>query len=88
MEFDVVGKKRSQTVPVPLVKQGDITRHRRGRRPRVRKRAGMRVDLSQTRATPRQMAIHRVNSEIEEGSDLYQRLAEHVLQDDDTALGV
>ena len=38
------------------------------------------------RATPRQMAFHRVNREVEEGSDLYQRLVEDVLQDDDTAL--
>ncbi len=32
------------------------------------------------------MAFHRVNGEAEEGRDLYQRLVEHVLQDDDTAL--
>ena len=38
------------------------------------------------RATPRQMAFHRVNREVEEGSYLYQRLVEHVLEDDDTAL--
>jgi hypothetical protein len=38
------------------------------------------------RATPRQMGFHRVNREVEEGSDLCQRLVEHVLQDDDTAL--
>jgi hypothetical protein len=47
----------------------------------------MRVDLSKMRTTPRQMAFHRVNGEIEEGSNLYQRLVEHVLQDNDTALG-
>jgi hypothetical protein len=32
------------------------------------------------------MAFHRVDCEIEEGGDLYQRLVEHVLQDDDAAL--
>ena len=46
----------------------------------------MRVDLPKMRATPRQMAFHCVNREVEEGSDLYQRLVEHVLQDDDAAL--
>jgi hypothetical protein len=46
----------------------------------------MRVDFPKMRATPRQMGFHRVNREIEEGSDPYQRLVEHVLQDDDTAL--
>ena len=46
----------------------------------------MRVDLPKMRATPRQMAFHRVNREVEEGGDLYQRLVEHVLQDDDAAL--
>src|SRR5580700_7535340 len=86
MQLDVVGQKRLQTVPVPLVKQRDITRHRSGRRPGVRKRAPMRVDFPKMRAAPRQMAFHRVNGEVEEGSNLYQRLVEHVLQDDDTAL--
>src|ERR1700722_15840576 len=86
MELDVVGQQRPQAVPVSLVEQRDITRHRIGRRPGVRKRAAMRVDLSKMRATPRRMAFHRVNREVEEGSDLYQRLVEHVLQDDDTAL--
>jgi hypothetical protein len=46
----------------------------------------MRVDLPKMRATPRQMAFHRVNREVEEGSDLDQRLVEHILQDEDTAL--
>ena len=54
--------------------------------PAVRKRAPPRVDLSKMRATPRQMPLHRVDREIEEGSDLYQRFVEDVLQDDDTAL--
>src|SRR3984957_2369884 len=46
----------------------------------------MRVDLSKMRATPRQMALHCVNCKVEEGGDFYQRLVEHVLEDDDTAL--
>ena len=46
----------------------------------------MRVDLSKMCATPRQMAFHRVNREVEESGDLYQRLVEHVLQDDNAAL--
>ena len=46
----------------------------------------MRVDLSKMCATPSQVAFDRVNREVEEGSDLYQQLVEHVLQDDDTAL--
>ena len=86
MKLDVVGQKHSQAVPVPLVEQRDIARNRSGRRPRVRKRTGMRVDFPKMRATPRQMAFYRVNGEAEEGGDLYQRFVEHVLQDDDTAL--
>ena len=38
------------------------------------------------RATPRQMGLHGVNREVEEGSDLYQGLVEHVIQDDDNTL--
>ena len=38
------------------------------------------------RAAPRQMGFHGVNREVEEGGDVYQRLVEDVLQDDDTAL--
>ena len=72
MELDVVGQQRPQAVPVSLIEQRDVTRHGSGRRPRVRKRAGMRVDLSKMRATPRQMAFDRVNREVEEASDLYQ----------------
>ena len=86
MEFDVVGQQRPQAIPVPLVKQRDVARHRSGRRPRVRNRAGMRVDFSKMRATPRQMGFHRVDRKVEEGSDLNQQFVEHVLQDDDTAL--
>jgi hypothetical protein len=86
MKLDVVGQQRPQAVPVPPVEQRDVARHRSGRGPRVRKRADIRVDPPKMRATPRQMAFHRVNREVEEGGDLYQRLVEDVLQDDDAAL--
>ena len=81
MELDVADQQRPQTLPVPLVEQRDITRHRIGRRPRVRKRACMRVYLPKMRETPRQMAFHRVDSEIEKSSDLYQRFVEDILQE-------
>ena len=86
MQLDVIGQQRPQTVPIPLVEQRDITRHRSGRRPRVRKRVAVRVDLPEMRATPRQVGFHRVDRKLEEGGDLYQRFVEDVLQDDDTAL--
>jgi len=70
MEFHVVGQQRSQAVPVALVEQRDIARHRSGRRLRARKRAGLRVDLSKTRPAPRQMALHGVDREVEESGDL------------------
>jgi hypothetical protein len=38
------------------------------------------------RPTPRQMGFHGVNRKVEESSDLYQRLVESVLQDDDATL--
>src|SRR5882724_1900262 len=82
MEFHVVGQQRPQAVPVPLVEERDIARHRGGRRLRARKRAGLRVDLPKTRATPREMALHGVDREVKESGDLYQRLVEHVLEDD------
>ncbi len=46
----------------------------------------MRVDLAKPRATPRQMALHGVDREVEESGDLRQLFVEHVLQDDDAAL--
>jgi hypothetical protein len=38
------------------------------------------------RATPRQMAFHRINRKVKESGYLHQRLVQDVLQDDDAAL--
>ena len=46
----------------------------------------MPVDFAKPGAPARQMALHRIDSQIEESGDVDQRFAEHVLQDDDAAL--